>query len=479
MRHHAAVHDGGTLRRVLLLALLGVAPLFAGAVHEPVFVPLLLGCSLAGAAAWARARRLVREGRSVPPLPGGHLLLAAHALVLLQLLPLPPAVLRLVSPGSYALYDRLQLTPPLTAWRPISVSPPDTLRGLAFLAGFSLLYLAVFRDLGAAPWRRRLAGTVVVAGLVLTVEAFAQAASSDPLRIWGVWKPRWDWGVFGAYVNRNHFAGYLVMATALAFGFALEGLARLHHEWQRRRHGFLALGERAGNAAVRSCAAAMVLVAGLVASTSRGGISAFAAAGLLLPLATRQRRRTALAVVALASLGVAWIGLGGFVSAFGRGVKASRLDLWADMLAIVPRFPLFGVGWNAFSTAYPWYQTVWRNDWIGEAHNEYLQVLLDTGLAGLVVFLALLATVFRRALARAARSPLDLGLFGALLGMALHNLVEFNWQIPANAATWVALAALACREGEPGSSDRPPSAGEHGPGRESSSRLLEAAARAT
>ena len=56
---------------------------------------------------------------------------------------------------------------------------------------------------------------------------------------------------------------------------------------------------------------------------------------------------------------------------------------------------------------------------------------------------ALLAVVFRGALARAARSPLDLGLFGALLGFALHGLVDFNGQIPANAATWIALAALA------------------------------------
>jgi hypothetical protein len=43
------------------------------------------------------------------------------------------------------------------------------------------------------------------------------------------------------------------------------------------------------------------------------------------------------------------------------------------------------------------------------------------------------------------RSPLDLGLFGALLGLALHELVDFNGQIPANAATGIALAALALK----------------------------------
>ncbi len=42
-----------------------------------------------------------------------------------------------------------------------------------------------------------------------------------------------------------------------------------------------------------------------------------------------------------------------------------------------------------------------------------------------------------------------MGLFGGLLALAVHALVDFNWQIPANAATYVALAALAFREAGP------------------------------
>jgi O-antigen ligase len=429
--------------RVLVLVLLGTAPLLFGAVHEPVFVPLLLGCAAAGLAAHARARRAAREGLEVPPLPGARLILALHALVLLQLVPLPPAVLKLASPGSFSFYNDPLLVP-LTAWRPISVSPPDTLRGLAFLAGFSLLALAVFRELGEGVWRRRLLLTVVGVGLAITVVAFLQAVSPEPRKIYGLWRPRWDWAVFGPYVNRNHFAGYLVMATPLAIGFALEALARLRAAWEKRRRGWLLLGEREGNAVARWAAAAMVLVAGLLASQSRGGVSAFALAALLMPLASRERRRTALGVSLLVVLGVLWIGLGGVLSAFGkRGVRMSRLDLWRDMLPMIPSFPVFGDGWNAFATAYPWYQTVWKTDWIGEAHNDYLQALLDAGVLGGALVGGLLFVVFRGALGRAPRSPLDLALFAALLGLALHGLVDFNGQIPANAATWVALAALA------------------------------------
>jgi len=116
---------------------------------------------------------------------------------------------------------------------------------------------------------------------------------------------------------------------------------------------------------------------------------------------------------------------------------------------------VFGVGLNAFSTAYPWYQTIWRTEWIGEAHNEYLQALLDLGVLGAALLAGLLVLVLRAAFAGARRGGRELGLFGALLGLALHNLVDFNWQIPANAVTWVALAAVALRAapGDPAEGD--------------------------
>ena len=435
----SAPERAATLVRVLVLLLLAEAPLLAGAVHEPVFIPLLAGSALSGfLALW------VSRGSQRPPLVGLVPALGLIALALLQLVPLPPPVLRVLSPGSFALYDQTSLLRPLTAWKPISVSPPDTLRGLAFLAAFLLLAIAVELELAEGRWRRRLLRTVVYTGLVLTIVALLQAVSPEPRRLWGVWQPRWDWAVFGPYVNRNHFAGYLVMAAALALGFALEALARLRTAWAKRRRRFLLLGEAEGQALLRAAAVVMVMVAGLVASRSRGGVSAFTFAALAMSLVAPRRRWTLLAVALLVGSGVLWIGLGGVISAFeARGVQGSRLDLWRDMLPLVPHFPIFGVGWNAFATAYPWYQTIWRTEWIGEAHNDYLQALLDGGVVGFLWVASLLVLVLRGALAGARRSPIELGLFGALCGFAFHELVDFNGQIPANAATAVALAALA------------------------------------
>ena len=154
----------------------------------------------------------------------------------------------------------------------------------------------------------------------------------------------------------------------------------------------------------------------------------------------------ALVVVVLA--GLYWVDLGPTWQAFeSRGIRGSRIDLWRDALRMFPHFPLLGSGLDTFGSAYPNYQTLSRYHWYGEAHDEYLQVLLDTGIVGALLMAVLLWTLLRAALRAARESPLDGGMLGALLACCFHNLVDFNWQIPANAATFAAIAGLSVRRG--------------------------------
>ena len=368
-------------------------------------------------------------------------------------MPLPPRLLALLSPGTFAHHDD-NLALPLSAWKPVSVSPPDTLRGLLFLAGMTCLYAAAFREFRAKRWRRRLGGTLVAVAFVMTIVALVQAAAGTT-RIYGLFQPQWDWAVFGPYVNRNHFAGYLVMALPLALAFAAEALERLREAWRRRRVGWLALGEAAGNAAIRRTAEAMVLMVGLLAARSRGGLMAFAVSAASFPLAFRRRRRLALlAIVLVTLLGTAWVGVAGLVRDFEhRGLRSSRVQLWTDVLRLAPRFALLGAGLNSFGMLYPFHQTLWRGEWYGEAHNEYLQALIDLGLPGALITLALVITLLGSALRAAPRSALDAGLLGSVIASCSHALVDFNWQIPANAATFVALAGLVMGGGTERGSD--------------------------
>ena len=334
----------GGLVRVPVRVRLAVAPLLAGAVHEPVFIPLLAG--------WPRrgARRGVHPRGARPGLPGLRLRArrcsrscwSSSCRCRRRCCASEPRLVRV--PRQRA------ARAPFVAWGPISVSPADTWRGLAFLAAFLLLAIAVLQ-VGEGRWRRRLLRTIVSIGLALTVIALLQAVSPEPRRIYGVWQPRWDWAVFGPYVNRNHFAGYMVMVSALAVGFALEALSRLRAAWVDRRQGWLALGDAEGLAFVR---AAALVVASWPASSRRPRGAASRASRrdvgvlLLILFGARYRRRAAgrrdgaPPSLLLVALGRRWIGLGGVISAFEvRGVRGSRLDLWRDSCDR-PALPGFG-----------------------------------------------------------------------------------------------------------------------------------------
>lgn len=422
-----------------LVALLVLAPLALGAVLPLVYVPLLAVAGAAGTLSWALAHWERAHGLEVAAVPWRGALLAFHALVLLQLVPLPPALLRLLSPGSFEFYAQPLLLP-LEAWRPISVSPADTLRGLVFLAAMSLLYATAWRECRQERELRRLAATVVVAGLLTSLVAFVQAGRGDT-RIYGFIELRWDWAMFGPYVNRNHFAGHLALALPLALALALHALERLSAERRRTRRGLLLLlAESDGSRLMLHVAVACFLAAGLVGSRSRGALAAVLAATTLLVLARRDWRRPALLVALVAVCGAAWVGLGNLPQGFSsEAVQDSRLAAWRDFLRLAPHFPVFGVGLNAFASAYPRWRTLSPSDWWGEAHNEYLQVLLDTGLLGLGLLLCVGFGVCRALGVLLRRDAVSTGFVGALLAGALHNIVDFNWQIPANAATFAVL----------------------------------------
>ncbi len=78
--------------------------------------------------------------------------------------------------------------------------------------------------------------------------------------------------------------------------------------------------------------------------------------------------------------------------------------------------------------------------WYREAHSDWVQLLVETGVPGLLVGLwAALA-----ALAAARRDP---WLFAALAGVLMHVFVDFDLQIPAIPALFVVLAAGGRTEG--------------------------------
>lgn len=143
-----------------------------------------------------------------------------------------------------------------------------------------------------------------------------------------------------------------------------------------------------------------VLVFGLAASQSRGSLVAVCASGLTALAILKHRRRQVVAFMLMA-VGVAMVSFMLDPSSWQRidanpGRGTGRLDLWTVGWAVARDHPLGGVGLDNFTVVAPDYVRdvgpLQRVDLVADkphaVHNLYLQLVAETGVVGLVCFLA-------------------------------------------------------------------------------------------
>ncbi len=86
---------------------------------------------------------------------------------------------------------------------------------------------------------------------------------------------------------------------------------------------------------------------------------------------------------------------------------------------------------------------------MNEAHNDYLQLLVETGILGFATMIWFLVVLFRRALPKIGgwmtdvNGAVTLACLLGLSGILVHSLVDFNLQIPANAALFYVFCSIA------------------------------------
>src|SRR5208282_3299391 len=76
----------------------------------------------------------------------------------------------------------------------------------------------------------------------------------------------------------------------------------------------------------------------------------------------------------------------------------TRVRIWGDTLRLVQAYPWTGCGLGAFERGLYRFKTVAPVSTVGFAHDDYLQILAELGVPGLVLFLALAGWILRRIL---------------------------------------------------------------------------------
>ena len=126
-----------------------------------------------------------------------------------------------------------------------------------------------------------------------------------------------------------------------------------------------------------------------------------------------------------------------------------RWTINKDGIHMFARKPILGRGLGTFPTAYPRFRTFYTNFFVNEAHDDYLQLLVEMGLVGFCIMLWFLTNLFRGALKKLPDWPNEINgavtlacLLGCI-GILVHSFVDFNLEVPANAAWFYVLCVLA------------------------------------
>lgn len=313
----------------------------------------------------------------------------------------------------------------------------ELLKGGAY---FLVFFLAVesFRTMDPI---KRLVWFLVSFGFLVSLFGIIQHSTFNGRLYWTV--PLLSGGTpFGPYVNRNDFAGFVLLIAPL-------GIALLLFRAVRREYFTLLILFTA------------VPIGAAVVSASRAAIASLIFelvffCVLSRPAGIRKKELLSAAALTTAVLTfILWLGVGAAVQRFEdltRGGISSelRLSFYQDTWRIFVDHPWFGTGFGTLVAIFPGYASVYNSGLVVDhAHNDFLELLADAGVAGglcgaAFVFLLLWQGHKRLHLpATRVTRAISAGALIGCCGLLLQSLLDFTLHIPSNALLFLLLASVA------------------------------------
>ena len=279
-------------------------------------------------------------------------------------------------------------------------------------------------------------------GFLLALFAIAQNSAGNE-KIYWLRTTQWK-SFFGPYVNRNHYAGLMEMLAPIPLAFCFQ---REMDFWRKIMFALFSI----------------VMGTTIFLCGSRSGMIAFNVelvffAILLSGSVGWRRTLPGIVVFSLLVAGcLIWLDQGNALSRIGTlqhpfeqgEVTASgvRIAVLRDGLRMFRQHPFLGWGLGAFPDLYPQFRSFYTDFFINEAHNDYLQVLVETGIAGFAAIVWFLVLLYRGGFRRlyGVNHNLNLRTLGVLTGctgLLFHSATDFNLHIPANAALFYVFCSL-------------------------------------
>lgn len=346
----------------------------------------------------------------------------------------------------------------------ISKDPGATAEALVLGLGYCLLFLLCISLTHSRKRITILLGTLVVSG---TLQAFYGSFMTLTGIEWLLATPKTSSGgvVTGSFVNRNSMAGYMELTLAAGIGLLMALRDRGSFSWSKAIE--LVMGPKA-----RLRLALVIMVIALVMTHSRGGNASFffslLAVGSLFILRNKENRlRNTLILASLILIDMLVISQYFGLERLKDRVLNTRLsdtvvngeviqraneirgDVFLYALPLAAEDPLTGQGAGSFEAVFPRVSGEDIRLHFDLAHNDYIQFAVEYGVLGtlpLALFVMLaLYWAFRALWHREStyRGGVGFGAAMGILALLFHAMTDFNLQIPANAATFVVMCALA------------------------------------
>jgi O-antigen ligase/tetratricopeptide (TPR) repeat protein len=450
-----------------LIATICVAPYVFGGRHDMgrlVFVALV-GLT---AVAWF-VRQSLLPNATWTRTAAHAVFLCAVALVAFQLVPLPDDWLAWLSPRTrelLPLWSGGDAAAQLGVWNTISLTPRETTLALAMLVSYGLWFIVLSQRLQTTADVEWLLNVVAIAAVLMAAFGLLQYFTSNGEFFWCYVHPyrTTDNYAMGSFMNRNHFADFLVLGIGPLVRWLVSTL-RAQGSGGGRKHAHANSADliRTG---LLAASIALVLL-GIALSMSKGGaIAATAATVTIGAVYLRWRLVDGKYFVGLAGVGLLLVGL---LSIHGYDKVTKRLDtlasgsveavdqdegrrkVWTANLHAIEQGGLTGSGAGSHREICPVYLEEPTTLEYTHAENGYLQVATENGAIGVVLLAAgigLGAIWCLLCLARLQNTAQQL-CFGAaaagLVASLVHSLVDFVWYIPACLSVTLALAVCVLR----------------------------------
>lgn len=438
--HSIARRYGQPYRLIVLATLLAILAVAGGASRydeDQQMIARLAGVAAIAATLWPLEIETLRLQKRLLAM-----IAAVYALVLAQLVPLPPALWAAL-PG-HGIYARIAEASGTTGWRPLSLTPDLTLNTLAALLPATAATIAALYCDGRS--RLRLAWGLAALALVSALLGLVQLASGgDALHFY---RGSSENAPVGLFANRNHQAA--LIACALPLTGALAGL------WRRA-------GGRPRVVAGTTLITAALLLFAAVSTGSRMGLIllavggatalwAYAATGQrLVPVHRRHWAAGAAALVAATGATAAAAARSGAIDRLMNTDPASesRAAMLRPLLDTARAFLPLGAGFGAFNDVYRRFEpdALLSTIYMNQAHDEPLQLAIEGGVPALLLLALFLwwwartAIVVVRTRESVTRRTLGIAAIGITSILMLSSLVDYPLRTPL-LGTWFAIAAI-------------------------------------